>query len=92
MGLKVDRDYYENACNEYTRQIANIETHLEAAKTAFDGLFTDNYYGDNVQRVMMAKFNNFYNATSAKLSEYMTEVSSTTESFLGSIDTDDVLS
>lgn len=92
MGLKVDEDYYCNVCDYYKKQITMLEDDLEAFRAVCDGLFLDNNYGDNVQRVLMARANNFYEAASTTLSSFIDEASTVTETFLDNVETDDVLS
>ncbi len=91
MGFKVDDEYYTNVCEYYKNQIAMVETCLEEFKAACDGLFADNYYGDNIQRILTVRANNFYYATASKLTSLIDETSVITETFLDNIDRDDNL-
>ena len=92
MGYKVDEEYYCNACDYLATQATKLEADLEAFKTTCDGLFNDNYYGDNVQTALKSRYTVFYQTLIGKLNAFTTSVSSTTSDFLDSIETDDVLS
>ena len=92
MDIRVDEEYYCNACDYYASQIEAIEGYLDDFKNQYQSLFSSVEFGEHLGMVLVGKSDGFYNVAKESLSALLDSVETLTSNFLDEIEEDDILS